>query len=182
MKWPAAGSESVLCSHSSVTRAWPAPVLHYNSLSSFLFSLVSWRWIKWKHKNTHFAPNLPWSTDSNRFEWGTVTTSIPKMCVDSLTRRKTFTQMAPAKRKCCLTPAPCGHATAQIASKEVDASWLSYVLGNWKGFHPYLNYYAAVVELFFLQRSGLHTGQSKTTIKITTGLMKAAKHERFPSL
>lgn len=95
--------------------------------------------------------------------------------------KKNSTQMGPTKRKCCLTPAPCGHAPAQIASKELDASWLSYVLGKWKGFHPYLNHYAAVVELFFSQRSGLHRGQSKTTIKITTVLMKATKHGCFPS-
>lgn len=54
----------------------------------------------------------------------------------------------PSKRKCCLTPAPCGHGRDQIASKEVDASWLSYLLGKGKGLQSYLRplkHYVALV-------------------------------------
>lgn len=61
-----------------------------------------------------------------------------------------LTQMALSKRKCCLTPAPCGHGKAQIASKEVDASWLSYLLGKGKGLQSYLRafkHYAALIEV-----------------------------------
>lgn len=70
--------------------------------------------------------------------------------------------MAPTKRKCCLTPAPCGHATAQIASKELDASWLSYVLGKWKGFQSYLNYYTAVLftKVRIAQRTKLNNNKN----------------------
>lgn len=58
--------------------------------------------------------------------------------------------MALSKRKCCLTPAPCGHGKAQIASNEVDASWLSYLLGKGKGLQSYLRalkHYSALVEV-----------------------------------
>lgn len=58
--------------------------------------------------------------------------------------------MVLSKRKCCLTSAPCGHARAQIASKEVDASWLSYLLGKGKGSQSYLRpfkHYAALIEV-----------------------------------
>jgi len=52
----------------------------------------------------------------------------------------------PSKRKCCLTPAPCGHRD-QIASKEVDASWLSYLLGKGKGLQSYLRPFKDYVAL-----------------------------------
>ena len=56
------------------------------------------------HTHTHTHTHLHWHTDGSQ-----------------------------SGHKCCVTPAPCGESGPRLPVKKGDASWLSYLLGRWKG-------------------------------------------------
>ncbi len=155
MKCTAAGSESLLFSHSSLTRVCSIRTLFHPSYSLWCHEDGS----NENTKTPSLPPTCPGRLTATGLSGAVTILQDPKCAwtdIHSHRERKeiqtqnSLTQMALSKRKCCLTPAPCGHGKALIASKVVDASWLSYLLGKGKGLQSYLRafkHYAALIEV-----------------------------------